>query len=181
MRDTSFACLLDLGLKSQSRATRSHSVPGDESSTSFTKTSSAALEIMQHVSFQWNRSPTHLPVSCFPIICKVIITITQSKVIFQSSFQAFKLWKGQWDPWELRGAKSKVGVYVLGLTEKGNLNLIECTRLRQVGFIKNQLYRCITWVCNVQTWQSAHNLITHILNSAYSINQKIHNTMAEHV
>lgn len=44
MRETSLACLLDLGLKSHSRATRSHSVPGDDSSMSFTKASSAALE-----------------------------------------------------------------------------------------------------------------------------------------
>uniref|UniRef100_A0A8C9GUG1 Transmembrane protein n=1 Tax=Piliocolobus tephrosceles TaxID=591936 RepID=A0A8C9GUG1_9PRIM len=43
MRETSLACLLDLGLKSHSRATRSHSVPGDDSSMSFTKASSAAL------------------------------------------------------------------------------------------------------------------------------------------
>lgn len=44
MRETSLACLLDLGLKSHSRATRSHSVPGDDSSMSFTKASSAALK-----------------------------------------------------------------------------------------------------------------------------------------
>lgn len=44
MRETSLACLLDLGLKSHRRATRSHSVPGDDSSMSFTKASSAALE-----------------------------------------------------------------------------------------------------------------------------------------
>lgn len=43
MRDTSLACLLDLGLKSQSRATRSHSVPGLFSSRSEIMASSAAL------------------------------------------------------------------------------------------------------------------------------------------
>ena len=54
MRDTSLACLLDLGLKSHSRATRSHSVPGDDSSMSFTKASSAALEATtEHVGLMW--------------------------------------------------------------------------------------------------------------------------------
>lgn len=43
MRDTSLACLLDFGLKSQSRATRSHSVPGLLSSRSEIMASSAAL------------------------------------------------------------------------------------------------------------------------------------------
>lgn len=43
MRDTSLACLLDFGLKSQSRATRSHSVPGLVSSRSEIIASSAAL------------------------------------------------------------------------------------------------------------------------------------------
>lgn len=43
MRDTSLACLLDFGLKSQSRATRSHSVPGLSSSRSEIMASSAAL------------------------------------------------------------------------------------------------------------------------------------------
>lgn len=43
MRDTSLACLLDLGLKSQSRATRSHSVPGLFSSRPEIMASSAAL------------------------------------------------------------------------------------------------------------------------------------------
>lgn len=58
IRDTSFACLLDLGLKSQSRATRSHSVPGEVSSASFTKASSAALEAMQHYMLETYMSDT---------------------------------------------------------------------------------------------------------------------------
>lgn len=62
MRDTSLACLLDLGLKSQSRATRSHSVPGEDSSTSFTKASSAALKAMQHyIQFQEHTFPPPNP------------------------------------------------------------------------------------------------------------------------
>ena len=41
--EMSLACLLDFGLKSHSWAARSHSVPGDNSSMSCTKASSAAL------------------------------------------------------------------------------------------------------------------------------------------
>jgi hypothetical protein len=43
MQETSLACLLDLGLKSHSWTTHSLSVPGDDSSMSFTKASAAAL------------------------------------------------------------------------------------------------------------------------------------------
>lgn len=52
MRETSLACLLDLGLKSQRRATRSHSVPGLFSSSSDTMASSAALSTRNHNQLQ---------------------------------------------------------------------------------------------------------------------------------
>ncbi|MEQ2193564.1 hypothetical protein XENOCAPTIV_003797, partial [Xenoophorus captivus] len=55
IRETSFACLLVLGLKSHSRATRSHSDPGLSPSLSARKASSDALQVAARF-----RLPSHL-------------------------------------------------------------------------------------------------------------------------